>query len=525
MRSVEEILRRYTKSMTRKEQWRSLYQDAYRLTQPNRDLYTYSNTEEGTDKQTGVYTSTGIVAARNFVNRIQSTLTPPFKRWAELKPGIATEKDGDDQDKEILNDITDILFSYIHTSNFDQAIGETYWDLVVGTSALLILPGIDDSKPLNYIAVPIAQLGLEEGPYGTVGAVYRTYDLDPYVVKQQWPDADFNPETDQNGSEKDKVALIETTYYDYEKKVYFYCVLLKGGKKKIVERTYKSNPWVITRWSKMPEENYGRGPAIDVLPDLKSLNTVREISLWAYMIKAKPPMTVTDDSVIDPEKFSLHPSALNIVERNNGPNGPSVQTLDIGGDVATEQFKLEEMKAEVKKVMLDDQLPDQAGAVRSATEIVERMRQAQVDIGSSFGRLMTELIRPIIVRSIDILYQKGIVDIPSEDINEFLVKVEITSPIAKQQALEDLQSFTQGVQMLFSLSPELANRTLKMDEGAEYAMNKIGIPARFVRSEKERAEYDQRVAAAQAEAQEDAVQQEVDMDQAKEINKVNAQEQ
>ena len=53
---------------------------------------------------------------------------------------------------------------------------------------------------------------------------------------------------------------------------------------------------------------------------------------------------------------------------------------------------------------MDRSLPPDAGPVRSATEIVERIKELQVDIGPAFGRIMKELVVPLVMRTLQILF-------------------------------------------------------------------------------------------------------------------------
>jgi len=495
-RSADDILKRYNKAKGTLEQWRDIYQDVYKVCMPNRNLW--ETTNKGQDRMDGVYTSVGITAANSFVNRLISSVTPPFKRWAGLTAGPAIPKDERDDAQTKLDSLTEILFSYIHTSNFDQAVAESYHDLVAGTCAMLIMAG-DKRKPLNFTAVPTAQLALERGAFGEVGGVYRNYQLEQELIEQQWPDAQNIPKIKRD-EETTKLGLIECTYYCPEDNNWKYCVMLEGEKTIIVKREYKTNPWVVLRWDKMPEEVYGRGPGVFALADLKMLNKVSEYSIRAFALKVFPPYTVADDSVLDPDKFLLQPAALNIVERNAGPNGPSIMPLPAGGDVPLEQFKTEQLTLSIKKQMLDDQLPSDAGPVRSATEIAERIQQQQIDTGGSFGRIMSEWIRPIIIRCVSVLNDQQLIPaaIDIEDFDEFFVKIDILSPLARQQHAEDLQGGVRAVELLGAAGT--AGTVLKMEELSEDFARQLGVPAKFVRDEKERTSFKAEAVAAQERA-------------------------
>ena len=150
-RSVDEIIKRHTRAKGVKELWHDLYEDAYKICMPQRNLYEERTT--GDDRMDGVFDSTGMIATNSFVNRIQAALTPPARKWMNLKAGPSVPDDQKDELNEALGSVSDIFWNVIRTSNFNRAISEVYYDLAVGTSCMLVLEG-DDRFPVQFIAVP-----------------------------------------------------------------------------------------------------------------------------------------------------------------------------------------------------------------------------------------------------------------------------------------------------------------------------------------------------------------------------------
>ena len=67
----------------------------------------------------------------------------------------------------------------------------------------------------------------------------------------------------------------------------------------------------------------------------------------------------------------------------------------------------------------------------SATEVSERMADLSRQIGSSFGRLQSEFVNPLLRRVIRILTKQGRIELPRIDGKE--VKVVPRSPLAQAQ--------------------------------------------------------------------------------------------
>ena len=86
---VKQIKKRYKKAETHKEQWRSIYEEAYEYALPMRNLYDgyYEGNVPGQNKMKRVFDSTAIHSTARFANRIQSSLFPPQRPWCRLQPG------------------------------------------------------------------------------------------------------------------------------------------------------------------------------------------------------------------------------------------------------------------------------------------------------------------------------------------------------------------------------------------------------------------------------------------------------
>jgi len=505
---LSKLKTRSTKAFADKELFRTLYESCYRVCMPQRNLI--SETTPGAKRMEGVYTSVGIAAANGFVNNMQSTLTPAFVKWSELKAGSLIPEEARDTLNEALDAITEIVFDTINTSSFNVATSEMYYDLAAGTGAMLIMEGATEEKPIDFITVPIAHLALDEGPSGSVDGIWRKHKIQARLIKEQWKDAKIPSDIATQAQESPEaiIELVECTYYDYDKKKWLYCVFSEKHDDKIVTRSYEENPWVIVRWSKIAGEVYGRGPLLQALPDINTLNKVREYSLRSFQLNAIGVYTVADQGVINAGTLKISPGGFIPVERNSGPNGPSIAPLPQSGNFNIAQFEIETLKQDIMKLTMNNQLPPTTGPVRSATEIAERIKASMVDTGAAYGRLMFEFVQPTMRRIIAILIRKGRIQLPKEyaKIDTFLTKLQVLSPIAKQQNLEDVQSITQAMGMIMQIDPTGQTLQLgyKVEDVPEYIGNKLGVPAILIRNKDEREELTQQaaqLAATQAAAQ------------------------
>ena len=124
------------------------------------------------------------------------------------------------------------------------------------------------------------------------------------------------------------------------------------------------------------------------------------------------------------------------------------------------------------------------GTPMSATEVSERMADLSRQIGSSFGRLQSELIVPLLRRIIRILSKQGRIEIPRIDNRE--VTVVSTSPLSQAQHQQDVATVNNFNQILAqTFGPQILNLIVKQDEVARYLAEKLGLPDKLIRDANE----------------------------------------
>lgn len=485
--NANQVADRSSKAFARKDLWRSIYEDCYRYALPQRNLYDgyYEGSIPGQNKMNMVFDSTAIHSTQRFANRIQSGLFPPYKKWCRLEPGDDIPPERRAEVQQALDIYLEKFFTVLRQSNFDLAIGEFLLDLCVGTAVMLVQEG-DDTAPITFTSVPQYLVALEEGPNGTVDNVYRKYKIRAEAISRQFPDAVL-PDSLQrliNDKPQETVELIEATIIDPERKDYCYHVIYEKTKEELLMRRMDTTPWVVSRYMKVAGEDFGRGPLVSAIPDIKTLNKTLELLLKNASIACAGVYTAADDGVINPSNIRITPGSIIPVARNGGPQGASLAPLPRSGDFNVSQIVINDLRMSIKKTLLDDTLPPDNMSARSATEIVERMKELAQNMGSAFGRLITETMTPIVAKVLNIMDKKGLIELPLK-INGLEVKIVPISPLAKAQNLEEINEIMQFVQIAGSLGPG-GIAEMKPDLIATYIGDKLGIPSNLRTSPEEK---------------------------------------
>ena len=487
--TVKQVLKRADKADTKKAQWRTIYEEAYEYGLPQRNLYGggYENSVPEGNKSSKVYDSTAVNSVQRFGNRIQSALFPPYRKWCALLAGEDAKREVDNpQELQAALDIyTEKMFAVLRQSSFDLAMSEFLLDLCVGTAVMLIQPG-DETTPIRFEAVPQYLVSLEAGPNGTIDNVYRKLKLRGEAIERQWPDVKIHDELQKMIDDKpeEDVELLEATIYKPNEGYYCYHVIDVKNKEELVYRTSTSSAWIISRYSTVSSEIMGRGPLLSCISDVKTLNKVKELILKNASLAISGVYLAADDGVLNPQTVRIQPGAIIPVARNGGPQGESLKPLPKAGDFNVAQIVINDLTANIKKVLLDDSLPPDTMSARSATEIVQRMKELSQNMGSAFGRLITEAMIPIVRRVLFIMDSQGLIDMPLK-IDGQELKVVPTSPLAQAQSLDELENVMKFIQITQGIGP-IGQVALNQDETLDYIADKLGIPGRILNSAEER---------------------------------------
>jgi len=468
--------------------WETLYRDAMELFCPERENFYQSIPGEKKGRQ--VYTSSPYIALDKASNNLHASLTPHMKRWIHLKPGRLIPEEGQEEAKTALQTITRTLFDHIHASNFDLSASEFYKDIMIGTAAMLIQGTA--KNPLIFTTVPLNELYISTGGMGVVDSVFRKYKIKASAIPDTWDDAVIDNDLQQTIDTKPEHELwvIEGTVPKRIKVVNritgdeveadgfgYYVCLEKNNDKFLVERDMEVSPWVVARWSVMSGEEWGRGPAIICLSDAKTLNQFIKLHMQSMDLTVHPMYTIVDDGVINISSIRIGPGKMIPVSANDGVFGPSISPLKSGGNFQAGQMEIDRLETSINSQMYTDPLGAVNLPVKTATEISIRQQELSKRIGSAYGRLQYEFIKPLINAALYQLDRLGIINMNDFRVDGQNIAIEAVSPLAQGQAQDDINNVMQYVQFaLGTFGPELGIGMLKPPQIMRFMGENLNIP-------------------------------------------------
>lgn len=398
----------YRRALDARAPWVARWDAAMRYTMPTTD----------TDAAT-LFDATAADAVDNLAASIYSLMTPPESLWISLVPESDASPDADAA--------TAALRANLNDSNFYTTIHQCYLDLVIlGTACLFMAETpIGASSAFSFTAVPMRDIAI------LPNAVFHTATMPARDVMEKYPTwtppADIADQIKRDPATPLRLvqSLVGTEFTAW---------LDVGGniQNNIVARgTFETNPYIIFRWSVLSGEQYGRGPVLRALPDIKTANKVVELVLKNATIAVSGIWQADDDGVINLNNINLTPGA--IIPKAVGSSG--LTPLSSGADFDVSQIILKDLRERIRHALLADRLGLLSEKEMTATEIMARNSDMMRILGATYGRLLHEFIRPLTDRGLQILSRRGVI---APIVLNSDAELKYIAPIAQMAVAENL---------------------------------------------------------------------------------------
>ena len=378
-----DLKKMYAHAIAAREPWLKRWADARKYTMPTSD-----------DDMAMLFDATAADAADNLVACMYSLLTPPESLLLNLVP-----ESPESPDAEIA---TAALRANLNDSNFYTTIHQCYMDLVtLGTACLFMAESpIGASSAFSFTAIPMKDIAI------LPNAVFHTASVSIADVMARYPEWTPTREiADKLKKDSDFSVQLVQSLVGTE----FTAWLDVGGdmENNIVSRgTFETNPYLIFRWAVSSGEQYGVGPILRALPDIKTANKVVELVLKNATIAVSGIWQADDDGVINLSNINLTPGA--IIPKAVGSSG--LTPLATGANFDVSQIILKDLRDRIRHTLLADRLGLLSDKEMTATEILARNADMLRILGATYGRLLHEFIRPLCDRGLQILSRRGVID-------------------------------------------------------------------------------------------------------------------
>lgn len=461
---------------------------------PERSLFNVLERSAGDKRTEHLFDSTAMLALPKFAAAMDSLLTPRTQRWHKvtvLDDGLAA----DHEVKRYLETVNEILWRarYSPKANFAGQQSEAYMSIGAFGNGVVF---VDDvvGVGLRYKSCHLGEIYYAENYYGRIDKLFRRFKMTARQIVQAFgkdaaqkardavertPEREFwvihavrpNPEIvprDRSfrGMQFQSLYIFEETKEE----------MSVGG--------YRTFPYIIYRHITTPGETYGRGPAMMVLPGIKTANEMKKTILRAGHLATRPPLLLPEDGALN--AFNLRPDALNFGGLSRDGT-ELVKPLNINARLDFGAELLEEERRAINDAFLINLfqiLVDQPNM--TATEAMFRAQEKGQLLTPTMGRHQSEGLGPMIEREIDILANAGQLPPMPDKLRDAggEINIEYTAPLNRMQRTEDGVAILRTLEQLTPLAQiEPSVMQIFDPEATARELSDInGVPAKVLRS-------------------------------------------
>lgn len=471
---------------------------------PNQSGIFYSNSESpGVKKTNRLYDSSPIIANHDLATSYHATLTNPATKWARQR-FKDDELSNSDEATRWLEKSNDIFHNALNESNFDRQVSKSYkMFTALGTMAILHEVHRENGvfSGFRFTSLHLAEVAFEENDNGDVDTLYRRFELTAKQAVEKFGEENVSKEIRENYKEfpSRKYKFIHCIYPRDPKEVQLNSIGIaapdkrpfvsayidKKTKEIVMEDGFYEFPVYVARWDTLPGEVYGRGPGHNALPDVRTLNRLKDILMHSIARAAAPPMLTTLRNVMG--SLDLRPNSLSVVRDVN-----NLREMVPQARFDVTQITVQDLQNTIKQGFFLDKLMlpprDQTGEM-TAYEIQRRLEQMQRVLGPTISRFTSEFLSPLIVRSFKILLREGMLPplpeiLKSKGVDIDIVYVNALSRAQQMDSINNIESWVQDLAMLAQLKPEVLDY-LNVDGIAKESAKVRGVPEIALKDDKQ----------------------------------------
>lgn len=246
---------------------------------------------------------------------------------------------------------------------------------------------------------------------------------------------------------------------------------------------YFEFPYVTPRWYLTDDEMYGRGPGMDVLPDVRMANRMKEAIVRGAEKLVDPPLAIPDGGILSPVR--TYPGGLNYTdgEINIQPLiPPGASRIEVGDKL------LQDTQQAIRTGFFNSLFASEDDSpVRTATEVLQRQGERNRALSPMLVRLHTEFYDPLILRTFAVLQRQGMLPEPPPDLTGAPLTAQYISPLSASQGEAEALAVQRWFEQLAPWSqvdPGVFDYA-GIDDVAQLLGERLGVPSQLIRSQQE----------------------------------------
>ena len=488
MDNMKAIVSRFEYLESQRANWDSHYQELADYMLP-RKADIVRKRARGEKRMELIFDGTALQSVDLLASSLHGMLTSGATPWFHLT--LKDDEPGRDEEVQAwLEDTSSRMMRAITMSNFETEVHEMYVDLVVfGTGCMFVEM---DKKSMRFSTRHISEFYVAEDQFGIVDTVFRKYRLPARQAVQRFGIENvgkFIQKTFEKKPDEEVTVLHcvmprkerDPTKQDNKNMPFASMYICMETKMVMQESGFQEFPYVVPRFLKATGEVMGRSPAMVALPDVKMLNLMSKTIIQAAQKLIDPPLLVPDDGFLLPVR--TQPGGLNFFRSGTRD---TITPLNTGANIPIGLNMEEQRRTAIRSAFYVDQLLTGGSPNMTATEVVQRQEERMRVIGLVLGRLMNEMLRPMIDRVFALMLRADMLAPPPEILQGLDVDVEYVSPLARAQKSSSLNSTMKALEILLPLAQALPVADhINADGLVNHIMDSLGVPKKVVKPQSE----------------------------------------
>lgn len=510
---IKSLIKRFNYIELQRDNWDTHYQELGDYMLP-RKADIVKKRSRGEKRMEQIYDGTALQAVDLLSASLHGMLTSGASPWFHLDVKD-TELNRDDDVREWLQDTSMRMMRAFNQSNFETEVHEMYVDLVVfGTGCMFVEM---DKGNLRCSTRHISEFYVQEDQHGIVDTVFRKYSLSAVSAVQTFGIENVSKHIKKvyEKTPDEQVEILHCVTPRIERDIrkadnknmpFMSVYICMQTKMKMAEGGFEELPYVVPRFLKATGEVMGRSPAMVALPDVKMLNLMSKTIIQAAQKMIDPPLLVPDDGFLLP--IRTQPGGLNFYRAGSRD---TITPLNTGANIPIGLSMEDQRRQAIRSAFYVDQLLVGGSPNMTATEVIQRQEERMRVIGPVLGRLMNEMLRPLIDRVFALMVRENLLAPAPEILQGQDVDIEYVSPLARAQKSSSLNNTLKALEVLMPLSQALpVGDHIDPDGLVRHITEALGVPKTTLKSQREVNQVrQQREAQQQAMAEREAVSQDV----------------
>lgn len=438
------------------------------LTQSAGGMPSPNSMTRGLEINESILDPTATFCARVCAGGLMSGLASPSRPWFKIVPAMQGV-DIDEEGRKWFDLVEDIVYKVLARSNFYNAFAQECEDVVVYGTAVNII--YEDKKELIRCYVPCAgEYYLASGATMRVDGLYRTFVMTISQIVDFFGVDNCPPEIQKLWKEKGGALTTERLIAhsiepNFEvgangvgkvpgkftwREVYW--VYGGGTMAPLCIRGFMDQPFTAARWATQSNDAYGRGPGMDILPDVMQLQVETMRKAEGIEKGLRPPLLA--DAGLKNSPTSQLPGAITFaadISKGKGIRSIYDQNFDL--DHVTQDIAM--IQQRISRGLFNDlflMLESGADTRKTATEVQAKLVEKMNVLGPVVEGLLSESLQPKLARIFAILKRNGLIPPVPDSLKNVPLDIQFVSLLALAQKAAS----TGGIEALVKMAGELA---------------------------------------------------------------------